>query len=156
MLACACVESGFGTGNIFKHTLNPFSLQKWPHVRYPTTNATFWNKTKVQETPAKFKRAPFNCATDVADAVRQWCEWILHWGDADGPPGNQEAKLMQVADPGAIANRQKLLELRGSPAAFAFNLPLVGFGENKTQKLRDNSGTRYRDALIKFSLTSLD
>jgi hypothetical protein len=157
MLACACEESGFGVvSKIFSHTHNPFNLQKWPHIRYPTTNQIFWVETKVREDPTKILRAPFNCATDVPDAVRQWCEWILHYGDADGPPGNQNPKIAQVANKSAIERRQKLLATRDRPADFAFNLPLVGFGENATEKLRVKSGNRYRDCWTQYSLTDYD
>lgn len=90
MLACASVESRWGQGNIYRKTLNPLSLQKWPHVHYPTTYRILWFETVVQTNPKKTMKAPFVCATDRADAVCQWCEWILHYGNADGPPGNPD------------------------------------------------------------------
>ena len=37
-----------GKGPIFKATLNPFSLQKWPHIKYPITPSTYWGWTVVQ------------------------------------------------------------------------------------------------------------
>ena len=55
------------------------------------------------------RKAPFNCATDTADAVRQWCEWILHYGSADGPPGNQDPKIKVADNKATIARRDILL-----------------------------------------------
>ena len=39
---------------------------------------------------------------DREDAVRQWCEWILYYGEADGPPGNQNPKAARQANKAAI------------------------------------------------------
>jgi hypothetical protein len=152
MLACASIESGWGKGPIYLATLNPFSLQKWPHVVYPKTHQTFWRETIVQTNPVRKARAPFNCATSHADAVRQWCEWILHWGEADGPPGNQDPKIPQVARASAIASRELLLKHRQNGLEFARNLPLVGFGETATAALRQKSGEGYANRLRDFGM----
>jgi hypothetical protein len=149
MVACGAVESGFGTGFIFKHSGNPFSLQKWPHVPFPRASATpFWNETVVQTTPRKVLRAPFVRSTDFADAVRQWCEWILHWGEADGPPGNQDPKVKPAANAPAMASRQQVLTFRRDPLKFARNLHKVGFGESDAKE--------YADLLSQASLTDYD
>ena len=48
MIAVASVESFWGamrnldgTASIFSSTLNPFNLQKWPHIPFPKTHRTF-------------------------------------------------------------------------------------------------------------------
>jgi hypothetical protein len=133
MLACASVESDWGTSTIFKATKNPFNLQKWPWVTFPRTHNTFFSSTVVKEHPHTVLRAPFNCATDEADAVRQWCEWVLHYGEADGPPGSQDSKVPGVRVPALIARRDSLLKWRHSGHQFANNLPLVGFGEGMSK-----------------------
>jgi hypothetical protein len=150
MLACASVESNWGQGAIFRATLNPFSLQKWPHIKYPVTHQTYWRSTVVQTEPVKRLLAPFNCATTRSDAVRQWCEWILHYGDSDGPPQDQDAKAPQVAHSGAVARRTALLASRVNPVAFARGLSTIGFGENQA------SGGVYAQRLISFSMTDYD
>lgn len=149
MLACASVESNWGKGSIYKETLNPFSLQKWPHVTYPKTYRTAWRDTVIQTNPRKTAKAPFNCATDRADAVRQWCEWILYYGEAEGPPGNQDPKAPRVKIKSAIADRDKLLGFRKSGEDFAKYLPLVGFGENRRSLV-------YAKRLTDFSMASYD
>lgn len=150
MMACAAVESGWGTGSIYKESGNLFSLQKWPWVKYPTTLKTLWRTTVIQTVPVrKTAKAPFNTATDMADAGRQWCEWVLSYGDADGPPGNASEKAKPMAVAGAIARRKKLLAMAGDPLQFARNLYLVGFGETAAmgrlyaQVLSDNRLTRF-------------
>ena len=156
MLACASVESAWGTSKIYKSTGNPFNLQKWPHTPYPHTNKTFWQDTGVIVGPPEvLRKAPFNCATDLGDAVLQWCEWILHWGQADGPGAIQMAKGAKD-NPAAIANRDLLLTYRKNSADFSKNLPLVGFGENATPALRQRSGAVYRQRLIDFALNTYD
>jgi hypothetical protein len=150
MLACASVESDWGKGSIFKATLNPFSLQKWPHIKYPITPSTYWGWTVVQTQPKLSKKAPFNCATSRADAVRQWCEWILHYGDADGPPQDQDSKVRQVSHSSAIAARVSLLKLRNDPVAFARALSTIGFGENRSK------GEVYAKRLTSSSMTDYD
>jgi hypothetical protein len=155
MLACACQESMFGTSKIYQKTGNPFNLQKWPHIKWPVTSDIFWSETKISEDPPKFLRAPFNCATSLGDAVRQWCEWILHYGDADGPPGQMSAKAPAVANTQVQARRDRLLGYRTNVLDFTFNLPLVGFGENQTEALRHRSGGRYLQSLKDFGLQSM-
>jgi len=156
MLACACTESGFGKGVIFNATKNPFNLQKWERIPIPWTYKNYHRETEVEKKTGKTMVAPFNCATDNADAVRQWCEWILHWGEADGPPQDRDEKVPLVAHPGAIAARKTLLQFRSDPVNFAFNLPLVGFGESKTQELRDRDGGLFRSVLLQNKLTRFD
>jgi hypothetical protein len=157
MLACASVESGWGTGNIYKGTGNPFNLQKWPRIRFPHTHKTYWHRTKIAEgPPPKFAYAPFNCATDPADAVLQWCEWIVHWGRADGPGRLEPPNGSPQDNPPAIANRDYLLSYRRNSQDFCMNLPLVGFGENATAALRLRSGERYRKRLVDFRLYDYD
>ena len=150
MLACASIESNWGKGSIFLATLNPFSLQKWPHIKYPITHNTYWSWTVVQTSPKISKKAPFNCATSRADAVRQWCEWILHYGEADGPPQDQSSKVRQVAHSNAVAARNALLISRNNPAAFARGLSTVGFGESRAK------GILYAKRLTDFSMTDYD
>jgi hypothetical protein len=149
MLACASLESDWGRGSIFKETLNPFSLQKWPHVPIPKTNRTAWRDTVIQVNPKKIAKAPFSCATDRADAVRQWCEWILYYGEADGPPGNQNPKSPRVKVASAVASRERLLAFRTNGEDFAKRLPLVGFGESRTS-------LAYAKRLTDFSMGSFD
>jgi len=150
MLACAAVESGWGTGTIYKETGNLFSMQKWPWVKYPTTARTLWRDTVIQTEPVrKTAKAPFNTAIDLADAGRQWCEWIASYGDADGPPGNIDPKAKPAAHAGAIGRRKQLLGMAGDPLQFARNLYLVSFGESAAkgriyaQVLSDNRLTRF-------------
>ncbi len=149
MLACAAVESGWGNGQIFKDTKNLFSLQKWPWVPFPTTAQTLWRKTIIQTNPVKTALAPFNTATDLADAGRQWCEWITHYGDADGPPGNINKNARPASNAWAIGRRQQLLAMVDDPVRFASNLFLVSFGENArggqiyARVLTDNRLTRF-------------
>lgn len=150
MLACASVESNWGQGAIFRACLNPFSLQKWKHIKYPVTHQTYWSPTIVQTNPVKRLLAPFNCATSQADAVRQWCEWILHYGEADGPPQDQNEKAPQVKHPAQVAAKVALLALRGNPVAFARGLSTVGFGENRA------SGNVYAQRLTSFDMTAYD
>jgi hypothetical protein len=150
MLACASVESAWGTGAIYRETLNPFSLQKWPHVPHPATCRTAWRDTVIQTTPdVVTRKAPFSCATDRADAVRQWCEWILYYGEADGPPGNQDPKSKTSRIASAVGNRETLLRFRNAGPDFARRLPLVGFGESRTSLV-------YAKRLTDFSMESYD
>jgi hypothetical protein len=150
MLACASVESNWGQGAIFRACLNPFSLQKWPHIKYPVTHHTYWSSTVVQTNPVKRLLAPFNSATSQADAVRQWCEWILHYGEADGPPQDQSSSAPQVKHPAQVAAKVALLGSRGNPVAFARGLSTIGFGENRA------SGGVYAQRLTSFSMTDYD
>ena len=150
MVACAAVESGWGTGPIFKQTRNLFSMQKWPWVQYPTTAQTMWMTTVIATNPVKTARAPFNTALDFADAGRQWCEWVLHYGEADGPPGNIDQHGPRLAHAGAIGRRKRLLALAGDPMAFAANLYLVGFGESHAK------GALYARVLAENQLTRFD
>ena len=156
MLACACFESGYGnpidrkTGkaSIFSATGNPFNLQKWPAITYPKTEKIIWRDTEVKSASGQVLRAPFNCAKSVPDAVRQWCERILHYGEVDGPPQTQ-FKNQACLHPESVDARKKLLALRYSPAEFAGNLNLVGFGEKGKDK-------GYRDTLEINNLTRFD
>ena len=148
MLACAAAESGWGNGPIYLETKNLFSLQKWPKVLYPKTARTLWRTTIIQTNPKKTALAPFNTATSYADAVRQWCEWILHYGAADGPPGNQEGR--QIANQWAVARRQKLMGMAGDAVQFARNLYLVSFGESHA------AAKLYADVLQENNLTRFD
>ena len=148
MLACAAVESGWGTGKIYRETKNLFSLQKWPKVLFPTTALTLWRPTIIQNDPVKMATAPFNTATSYADAVRQWCEWIEHYGAADGPPGNQEGR--QIANQWAIGRRHQLMGMVNDPMQFARNLYLVSFGESQAK------GKLYADVLRENNLTRFD
>ncbi|MBL8176219.1 MAG: hypothetical protein JNK48_16190 [Bryobacterales bacterium] len=146
LLACAGVESGFGTGKIFKATGNLFSLQKWPKVPFPSTAlGTQWMTTVISTNPHKTALAPFNRAEGIADAVRQWCEWIEHYGEADGPPGNQHGG---VYNRGAVSSRERLMTMVRNPAEFAGNLWLVSFGEKQhahvyAKVLTENNLTRF-------------
>ena len=136
MLACAALESGWGTGKIYLETNNLFSMQKWPWVPYPITTRTLWRVTQIQTVPTiKTAKAPFNTATDLADAGRQWCEWILHYGAADGPPGNISERAPKAFNAGAISRRMQLLSMVADPARFARNLYLVSFGESAAMAL---------------------
>ena len=148
MLACGAVESGWGRGKIYRETGSLFSLQKWPKVLFPTTARTLWRTTIIQTHPEKTALAPFNTATGHADAVRQWCEWIQHYGAADGPPGNPEGRL--VANQSAIGRRQQLMGMVNDPMQFARNLYLVSFGESQAK------GKLYSDVLQENNLTRFD
>lgn len=150
MIACAAVESGWGTGPIFKETGNLFSMQKWPWVQFPTTPKTLWRTTVIQTNPRKTAMAPFNTAKDYTDAGRQWCEWILHYGAADGPPGNISQKAVPTANAGAISRRARLMAMVGNPTEFAKNLYLVSFGETHAM------GVLYSRVLLENNLTRFD
>ena len=154
MLACASLESNWGQGAIYKATLNPFSLRKWPRTPFPHTHKTYWADTVIAEGPPKVvKKAPFNCATSRSDAVLQWCEWILHYGNADGPGSLEPPGAAPRDNLKAIDNRERLLSYRHNAIDFCMYLPLVGFGEHLTAAARDKSGKEYRDRLIDFGLT---
>jgi peptidoglycan hydrolase-like protein with peptidoglycan-binding domain len=151
MLACAAVESGWGNGAIYRETGNLFSLQKWPWVVYPMTARTLWRDTVIQTIPRKTAKAPFNTATDLADAGRQWCEWIANYGGVHGPPGSIDRNRPQRADnPGAVARRLRLINMAGDPLLFARNLYLVGFGESLAH------GELYARVLSEHRLTRFD
>ena len=149
MLACGSVESAWGTSIIFRLTNNPFNLQKWRHTPFPRGEVIF-SDTVVQTTPKVIRKAPFTCAKDEADAVRQWCEWILHYGEADGPPGSQNPKAPRVRIPALIARREALLALRHNGNLFARNLPLVGFGEGMSK------GPTYAERQQNYSMFLFD
>jgi peptidoglycan hydrolase-like protein with peptidoglycan-binding domain len=147
MLACAGVESGYGTGAIFTETRNLFSLQKWPKVTFPTTTlGTYWRETVVQTNPKVVRKAPFNRATDDADSVRQWCEWIEHWGSADGPPGSEKGG--HASGP-AVTQRDALFAMVDRPLEMAASLWRVGFGERQHAAL-------YAKVLSEHDLTRFD
>jgi hypothetical protein len=150
MLACAAVESGWGNGPIYRETNNLFSLQKWPWVQYPTTERTLWRPTIIQTSPVKTALAPFNTALDLADAGRQWCEWILHYGAADGPPGSPNQRAPKVANAWAIGRRTQLLGMTSDPTQFARHLYLVSFGESPV------AGALYSRVLLENNLTRFD
>lgn len=157
MLACGSVESAWGTSSIYKATNNPFNLQKWPRTLFPHTHKTHWNETVVETgPPKKVLKAPFNCATDPADAVLQWCEWIVHYGRADGPGALEPPGAPPRDNPAAIRRKEQLLAYRHNSLDFAYHLPLVGFGETQTPELRIKSGKAYRARLFDFGLTRYD
>jgi peptidoglycan hydrolase-like protein with peptidoglycan-binding domain len=150
MVACAAVESGWGTGKIFKDTGNLFSMQKWPWVQFPATPKTLWRTTVIQTNPRKTAMAPFNTAIDYADAGRQWCEWVLHYGASDGPPGNINQKARPADNAWAIGRRSRLVSMAGNPTEFARNLYLVSFGETHAM------GELYARVLLENKLTRFD
>ena len=151
MLACAAVESAWGTGRIFRATLNPFSLQKWPHISYPSTHRTHWQRTVVKNGPPRVTAvAPFVCAFDQGDAVRQWCEWIRWYGEVDGPPQDQDSKVGHIRHSAQVAAKERLLALYNAPVAFARGLSTVGFGEDVSK------GEDYARNLTDFSMTDYD
>lgn len=118
MVACAIVESGYGTSDIYAITGCPFNLQRpewyrWVHcpVKWLKTGTRTDAKGKTTQTMlAPFCKA--EGATEgerLADASRIWCEWVNGW------PQEGVRKRMQ--------------SLRTQPEAFAMGLPSLGFGE---------------------------
>lgn len=151
MLACAAVESGWGTGAIYRETGNLFSLQKWPWVLYPRTGRTLWRDTVIQTIPRKTAKAPFNTARDLQDAGSQWCEWIKYYGTTMGPPGSMDQNRPQKVDnPHAASSRIRLMAMASDPLRFARNLYLVGFGESLAH------GELYASVLEQNHLTRFD
>jgi hypothetical protein len=61
-----------------------------------------------------------------------------------------------VIHPGNQAARDQLLKYRRDPVNFAFNLPLVEFGEGKTKEQRDANGAIFKSVLITNKLTRFD
>ncbi len=110
MLACAGVESLYGTSLIYQHTHNPFNLQKPDEQAYPICQ-TIPQCTFSTGNEAHCGKAPFCTATSLTDAVRQWREWIENSANIPG--------------------RNVLMGLTGSPRAFAENLYRVGFANNE-------------------------
>jgi len=151
MLALASVESNWGKGDIFAATLNPFNLQKWEHIPYPITHMVIWRWTVIDNVTRERKKAPFNCAMSCADAVRQWCEWLFHYGEADGPPQDGPTKTRHIIHGPQIAARVALLMLRKDPAAFAAKLYTVGFGKPVRA-----TGVAFATRLTDYSLTRYD
>lgn len=118
MIACACVESGFGTSTIYRLTGCPFNLQKpagWKYPQCSTRLIPTINKAGEQAKPS-----PFCLAKDLADAARLWCEWINYWP-------NPKA-------------RNAVIGFSQDAVLFASQLHLVGFAESKkanTKKFGD-------------------
>jgi hypothetical protein len=121
MVACGCLESGFGTSENYAKTNCPFSLQKPPEWDWPKASDGV-NKCPTVPLPTGGPKgssviAPFCCAdadvnnpyeADLADATRLWCEWIEHHRNKGG--------------------YHQLLSLKDQPEAFTRSLWLVGFG----------------------------
>lgn len=129
MLACACAESSFGTGNIYKRTGNPFNLQKPADWNYPKCKT---ERHSTENKPGeKAKPSPFCIAKSLAEAARYWCEWIEHYPNR--------------------SNRDKLLAFRHLPKAFAENLFLVGFANSNRNATRE-----FGTVLAQFELQRYD
>jgi hypothetical protein len=112
MIACGCGESTFGTSDIYKRTGCPFNLQKPADWDYPKCDVEAHSTENKPGEDAK--PAPFCKATNLAEAARLWCEWIVHYSEVGGKPTRGSA-------------RSQLLALRKDPKAFASNLFLVNF-----------------------------
>lgn len=128
MLACACAESGYGTSSIYKKTGNPFNLQKPAHFAYPKC-VTLTNKT-VNKDNENAKPAPFCTASSLAEATRQWCEWIRFFPNA--------------------ASVASILAYRNNPTRFAEELYRVGFADSKRERTREYATLLTRYALERY------
>jgi hypothetical protein len=119
MVACGCLESGYGTSEIFKMTKCPFNLQRPTNWKFPMCEIlwipTFKDRAKTQKV-----RAPFCKAVDLRDSARLFCEWIEHYP--------------------FVPARTRLIAAIHTPREFARNLPLVGFGASLGGK---NPGDEY-------------
>jgi len=107
MVACGCFESGWGTSPFYLATNCPFNLQRpvnweWPHCDVYKSRTT-GDRAGTQKYVTTFCKA-----IDLADSVRIFCEWIIHW-----PNSRQSGQLMAA---------------KGNSKLFASKLPLVGFG----------------------------
>jgi hypothetical protein len=107
LVACGCLESGFGTSAITKLTKCPFNLQRPKDWKYPRCDLypikTFKDRENKIPTIATFCKA-----TDLADATRLFCEWVVYY-----PNQKLSGQLMAV---------------KSDAKAFAKRLPSVGFG----------------------------
>jgi hypothetical protein len=108
MVACGCLESGYGTSHHYIATHCPFNLQKpanWIYPQCPVTppRETFKDREGTQKT-----RVQFCIATDLGDSARLFCEWIAYW-----PDKNVSIQLKAVGN---------------NAIEFARRLPRVGFG----------------------------
>ncbi len=129
MIACACSESAFGTGNIFRRTGCPFNLQKPDHWQYPKCET---EKHSTENKPGeKAKPAPFCKAKSLSEAARLWCEWIAHFPTQ--------------------SSRNQLLALRHNPKMFAENLFLVAFADSNK-----NATKEFGKVLDQFELRRYD
>lgn len=128
MLACACAESGYGTSSIYKKTGNPFNLQKPDSWAYPKCT-TLTNKTenKLNE---KAKPAPFCTASSLAEATRQWCEWIRYFPNKT-----------------SVSN---ILAYRNNPMRFAEELYRVGFADSKRERTKEYASLLKRYAFERY------
>jgi hypothetical protein len=128
MIACACLESGYGTSDIYLATGCPFNLQKPPEWAYPKCEIKYLpTVNKEGENP---RPAPFCVAATLEEAGRLWCEWIKHWP-------NRSA-------------RDAVLSLSKQPALFASNLHLVGFAEAKKSKCEEFGKLIDKLGLLKY------
>ncbi len=137
MLACAAVESGFGTSKIFRLTGCPFNLQKPKEWKFPVCATIPLNTVAL--TGAKPVKVPFCTASGWADAVRLWCEWIENW------PYHP--------------NRARVLRFRADAENFTLNLPYVGFGDQPKDPAERSAaylrnGQKYLKMVRDFSLMS--
>lgn len=107
MVACGCLESGYGTSALYISTKCPFNLQKPTEYRFPLCPTipviTYKDREKTQKVVV-----PMCVAKDLNDAARLWCEWIIHYPN--------------------VGARRQLLLFRNDARRFASQLPLVGFG----------------------------
>ncbi len=140
MVACAIVESGYGTSSIYQKTGCPFNLQRpsgytWVHC----TTIPIRTCVKTDQTGKciDWKVAPFcvaagnNKPEKLADSARIWCEWICGW---------PQKKV-----------RETMLKLRDNPILFTKNLPSVGFGEANKRK---QNGDKFVAVLHEHNLVS--
>lgn len=138
MIACAVVESAYGTSSIYWKTGCPFNLQRpswytWVHCQ--TVSIKTCVKTDASGKCIGWATAPFCYAegndeeTWLADAGRLWCEWVLGWPQP--------------------ATRKAVLAMRDKPADFARSLPRLGFGE-ATKRIQN--GQRFEAALRQHAL----
>jgi hypothetical protein len=128
MIACACLESSYGSSTIYLATGCPFNLQKPPEWRYPKCEIKYLpTRNKDGEDP---KPAPFCVATSLEDAARLWCEWIKYWPNR--------------------SPRDVLLSLSKQPVLFASNLHLVGFAEAKKSKCEQYGTLITQLGLLKY------
>ena len=107
MVACGCLESKFGTSELYVSTNCPFNLQKPPNWQFPVCPVLLADTYKDREKTKKVT-VQFCIAMDLGDAARLFCEWVANHPNIQG--------------------RNQLLAFRSSAKEFARRLPLVGFG----------------------------
>jgi len=138
MIACAVVESGYGTSKIYNATGVPFNLQKpssYSHVHCDTVTFRTCVKTDAAGKCIGWAYASFCYAAGehefawLRDAARIWCEWVLGWPN--------------------VTNRNNVLSWRNRPTDFARYLPFLGFGEFSK---RTQNGESFVQALRKHAL----